>query len=346
MEQKSFDLALAKVDRGIEGLNVGLPMGFDRLVQYIPGIQQGTYYLLGSETSIGKSAMINHAFVYSPLEWLIANKDKTDTKIKIIYYSFEITKDIMLTKAIARKIFLDYGKLFDINYILSRGKNRIKTEDYELVCSYKDYFYELEEYLEIIDKPENPTGIYKNLWDISNQEGNWKETGNGLAYTPNDPNLYVIVVVDHLNIMRGERGFTKKENIAKLSSHMVHFRNKCNFIPVLVNQFNRDISSTGRVKIERLEPQLSDFKDSSDTQDDANIVLALFSPNRYELELYKGYNTKRFKDRIRFLHLLKSRDGNSDIAIGLHFLGEVGYFAELETPTEFVINPELYGKYC
>ena len=30
-------------------MNKGLPMGFNRLVDYIPGTQRGTYYLIGGE---------------------------------------------------------------------------------------------------------------------------------------------------------------------------------------------------------------------------------------------------------------------------------------------------------
>lgn len=47
-----FDDVLEKVDRGRAGLNVGLPMGFNRLVEYLPNIQQGTYYLIGAGTKV------------------------------------------------------------------------------------------------------------------------------------------------------------------------------------------------------------------------------------------------------------------------------------------------------
>lgn len=47
-----FDNALSKIDRGRSGLNEGLPMGFNRLVNYLPNIQQGTYYLVGAATKV------------------------------------------------------------------------------------------------------------------------------------------------------------------------------------------------------------------------------------------------------------------------------------------------------
>ena len=38
-----FNDVINEVDRGREGLNTGLPMGFKRLVEYLPNIQQSTY---------------------------------------------------------------------------------------------------------------------------------------------------------------------------------------------------------------------------------------------------------------------------------------------------------------
>ena len=39
-----------------------------------------------------------------------------------------------------------------------------------------------------------------------------------------------------------------------------------------------------------------------------NILLGLFSPYKFEMKEYKGYNITRFKDNIRFLEVLVNRD--------------------------------------
>ena len=93
-----------------------------------------------------------------------------------------------------------------------------------------------------------------------------------------------------------------------------------------------------------VEPKLSDFKDSGNTQQDANVIFALFSPHRHELESFRGYDIKKLKDRFRSLSLLKNRDGASDIRIGLQFVGEVGYFKELPKLPDFQKDPSLYQK--
>lgn len=78
-----------------------------------------------------------------------------------------------------------------------------------------------------------------------------------------------------------------------------------------------------------MEPQLSDFKESGNTQEDANVVLALFSPQRYEIPRFRDYDIVKMRNRFRSLSILKNRDGEADKVLGMEFIGEVGTFNEL-----------------
>ena len=83
------------------------------------------------------------------------------------------------------------------------------------------------------------------------------------------------------------------------------------------------------------------FKETSDSTDAAEIVLALYNPNRDRLNTYKGYDIKKLGDRIRIIDVLKSRYGETDIEIGVNFLGSVCEFKELPLPNEIYD----YNKY-
>lgn len=343
---------LDRIEKGKLGLNKGLPHGFDRLTEFIPNTQQSTYYVVGGELGSGKSALTNNMFVYNPIDWYIANKHNTDIKLSIKYYSFEIPKDDMGLKALARKIYLEYGVLLDINYILSRGKYRVSDEHYRLVRDNLSYIDEVNSIVDIQDLPKNPTGIWYDMLGHAMKNGkglkeNKDQYGNKTyefenEYIPNDPNLYTLIIVDHVGLAKKEREFNKKEVIDKLSEYMIILRNKCGFSPVVVQQLNRSISSSDRFKLDRVEPQLSDFKESGCTQEDANVVLALFSPQRYELEKYRNYDVRRLKNRFRSLSILKNRDGDADKVLGLKFIGEVGYFEELPKADDMTEN--VYGS--
>jgi len=338
----SKDLLKAKIEAGKQGLNKGLPHGFNRLVEYIPGIQQGTYYLIAAESSVGKSAFANNTFVFNPIDWYLANKQNTNIKIQVHYYSFEISKEMLLYKAACRNIWMKYGVLLDINYILSRGKNRISEEHYDLVVNSLDYFDELNDILKICDTPENPTGVWYKELKYAGENGSGIQSVNNnfdfvSDYVPNDPNLYTIVLIDHISLSKKERGFQTKEIIDKLSEYMIILRNKCNFIPVVVQQLNRAGNDPTRMRTGKMEPMLSDLKDSGNTVADCNVCLSLFSPIRYEMENHRNYTIigdNGLNSRYRSLSIMKNRDGEADKTIGLGFVGEVGHFFELPKAKE------------
>ena len=136
----------------------------------------------------------------------------------------------------------------------------------------------------------------------------------------------------------------KKKAIDRASKILVYFRNMCKFSPVVVSQFNRGIEGMDRKENDSQEPQLSDFKDTGATQEDANTVMALFHPFKYGMERHRGYPIIKLQRNYRSNHILKNRDGMDGLVVGMHFLGEVGKFKELPPAKELIENPQLLNK--
>jgi len=119
-----------------------------------------------------------------------------------------------------------------------------------------------------------------------------------------------------------------------MSNELRFARDFYGYSPVVVSQFNRSISNPARLKNGDVEPQLEDFSDSSSTQNDADVVMALFDPMRYKVADPSGYDLDKLKDGygakyFRSLRLIKNSYGADDLRIGLAFLGELGIFKEL-----------------
>lgn len=324
-----FDDVLKSIDEGIEGKNQGLPHGLKRLRSIIPNIQKGTYYSIGGETGSGKTAFTDNSFLYAPYDY-IQNKDIIS--LKVIYFSLEIDYNIKLAKGICRKFWIDHGIDISTNEILSRGTFKLSKQMRSLVDNYRSYFEGMEDVVDIYDESYTPEQIIKIVKDYTNANGKWLTNKKGEKfYIPNDYNKYTIVIIDHVGLISSTN---KKSAIDFVSKELIRLRNKCGIIPVMVSQFNRSISSTDRFKIERVEPQLSDFKDSSSTQEDANVVLALFAPYRYQIGSYHGYDITQLKGEFRALHVLKNRDGSDNAISGLKFKGKSGYFEEYPYPKD------------
>ncbi len=343
-----FDRTLEAIERGRNGGNVGLPYGLPSLVPYVPNIQKETYYLVGGETGSGKTALTDYMFLYSPFDFIMNNE--TDFKLKILYWSFEISIEAKIAKGICQKIWKDYKVLVDTNYIFSRGENRISQETYDLVLKTRKYFDRLYDMVEIIDLSTNPTGISKKTEDLcksyhhrivtgtfTDDTGKERET---VTWKEKDPNQYILTIVDHAGLIRAQKDLiTKKDRIDYISNRFIEYRTKYKLSPIIVSQFNRgldsaqrELSTKAKPDYSKVRPQLGDFKDSGGTQEDANVVFSIFSPNRYNIPEYNEYNVEKLKDRFRVVDVLKSRDSLPDLAKGVGYLGECGLFIDLPLP--------------
>lgn len=77
------------------------------------------------------------------------------------------------------------------------------------------------------------------------------------------------------------------------------------------------------------------FAESSSTQNDADVIMALFDPLRYNVPDVSGYNLDKLRDEygnkyFRSLRVIKNTYGADDLRIGLAFFGQIGMFKELK----------------
>jgi hypothetical protein len=333
----SFEKLNEEVNKGLSGNNNGIPMGFDRLNRYI-GIRKSIFFLVGGNTGSGKTSFIDDCFVLNPFDWYISKKNKTDIKLKIIYRSMERSSTYKYAKWICRRIFLDHGVSISVNKLLG-WTEKMNEDEYNLFLSYQSYMEQMKDVITVIEGPENPVGIAKELraYALKNGKIVQKDPDDEYSkvYVPNDPNEITIVIIDHIGLLKTTKDQpTKKEAIDKMSNELQYARDFFGYTPVVVSQFNRSISNPMRLKAGDVEPQLEDFSDSSSTQNDADVVLALFDPVRYKVEDTSGYDLNKLKDEyggkyFRSLRLLKNSYGADDVRIGLAFLGELGIFSEM-----------------
>jgi hypothetical protein len=352
----SFELLKHEVELGLTGRNNGIPMGFDRLNRYI-GIRKSMYFLVGGLTGSGKTSFIDDAFVLNPFDWYIMQK-APNIKLRIIYRSMERSRTYKLAKWVSRKIFIDHAMIVPVSKLLGWNEKMTKDE-HDLFLMYEDYMNQMNDVITIIDGPENAVGVAKELKAHALQNGRIEQVDEfNKRYFPNNENEITIVIIDHIGLLKTTKDqTTKKQAIDKMSDELRYARDFYGYTPVVVSQFNRDISNPIRIKNGDVEPQLEDFAESSQTQNDADVVLALFDPMRYKVADPSGYALDKLKDEFgakyfRNLRLIKNSYGEDDVRIGLGFMGQIGMFKELkkrkdmtDSDYESVINKTFFlGK--
>lgn len=328
--QRMFNL----IKRGLKGLNIGLSIGLPRLEKIMDGIQRQTYSIIAGGTGSGKTTLALYSYVYRPIVDHLG-----DQKFRVIYFSLEMTAEILLAKILSLHIFETYGIELSYKDIMSR-QGILSDEYYELVESCIPWLEEFTKHLIIYDKGMSCSAIYKALTEYAEQHGTFTKSEYSTTYEPNVVDELVVVVVDHLGLVNLLNGQTKKDAMDLTSKYLLRFRNMCGYSPLVLLQINRGASSMDRVKEKRQEIELSDIKDTGGPSEDAEVILAIYHPFREKVQSYKGFNIRIFQDKFRAIQILKSRLGEADKSISVNFFGSIGYWKELPKPDEIRENSE------
>lgn len=348
------ELLAEDIEKGIKGENNGIPTGFPILDSNINGIQKSLYTIVGGNSGTGKTSFVDLAYVLNPYKWLVENQDKTNIKIKWIYNSMERNTKYKLAKWVCLKIFQDEGIILDVPTMLGWQGKKFEINEGLKTLIYKsgEYFDKMfaSGVIDIIDGTQNPTGIRNYLIDFAKKNGEMIQVNEFTRrYKPNDENLIVIVVNDHVGKLAGERSMSDKELLDKHSEYMGDCRDRYGMTIIDISQFNRSIGSVDRMKTKSVSPEPDDFKGSGDMYENADVALGLFNPYKFKINDFLGYDIPRFvtksgENRFRSVSIIKNSYGADDIIIGMNFLGENGNFRELPISDSFKTKPEYYKK--
>lgn len=310
--------------RILEGQLNCIPSPFQRFSNDFIGIEQSCYYTITSFTKGGKSQFTSYTFIYKPL--MFCYLSQADIDLKILYFPLEETPERIMQRFIS-------WLLFDF----SKGKIRISPRDLRSTTSAVS-----KDILEVIESPEiqdilryfeehvifpeesgNPTGIYKYCKSYAEKNGTvytkpikYKNEFGILEekqvfdrYEQNNPNEYRLVIVDTINLIDTEKGMNLKQSMDKLSEYCAKYlRNRYHYSPVIIQQQAFEQEGNEAFKLGRVRPSVAGLGDTKYTSRDSNVVLGLFSPFRFALKDYEGYDISKFKDNIRFLEMIVNRD--------------------------------------
>lgn len=337
------DKAKELVELGRSNKILAIPTAIERVNKFVYGTRQGCQYLYGGETGTGKTTYVREQHIHIPYEAYRVINDSAKLDVLFADFSLEVAGELNILSGVTRRLFLNHGKVIPVDKLTNWNTEggKLSDEDYKLVQQQFDYFYDFSDKLMTYDDEVTPTLYHDALLEIARKNGKFTKEGRWISecgtYTPNNPNLYVIVVIDTINLADTDSGHEAvKTSIDRISRISVWFRNKCNFTPIIIQQFSADISSTDRSRFGITTPLLRDFEDSRRTTKDANVVFGLYDPRVHmkdDQSIFSGYDISRLSSWFRSLHLLKNRNGRASQFIPLKFDGEIGVFTQLPPAT-------------
>ena len=136
-----------------------------------------------------------------------------------------------------------------------------------------------------------------------------------------------MIVIDYLQLMRGDQGGNREQEIASISRALKGIAKELN-VPVLaLSQLSRGVETRGGDK----RPQLSDLRESGSIEQDADIVMFLYRPEYYKITVdEEGMPTQGVGEVI----VAKHRNGGTGTA-KLKFVGKFTKFCDFDSPGGF-----------
>lgn len=309
-----------------------------------------------------KTKFCDFVYVYETLFFIMQHPE---VKVKIFYFCLEESP---------RKKFIEFQchLLYRLdNIIISPTELESTDKDHpvperilELLESekYQAYIKKFEEMVEYIDNEKNPTGINKKCRDYALSHGrlNLKTievkdpiTGQPIKkqivdpvnpYTPNDPEEYRIVILDNASNIATEQGMKKMEAIEKVAKYAITLRDQLNYTFVLIQHQAQAQEGIENFKLNKIKPSSDGLADCKTTTRDANMVIGLYSPFKYGMTEYEGYDITKFRNHIRFMEVIEDRDyGANGNICPLYFDGAISYFSELPRSNDKVGIQKVYN---
>lgn len=232
-------------ERIISGKINCIPTPLKQFAYDFPGTEKATYYLVSGGAKASKSKFTNYIFLFNTI--LYAYDHPELVRLKIFYALLEEIDKNILMKFICYLLFKNYKIRIDIKTLKSIDEGRIvKPEIIEIIKSIEmqsilNFFMDHVEFI----PDRNPTGIYNTIHKYAQSHGKvHTKMVEGYDkpkfdfYAPNDPDEYVLCIIDHIGLISTERGMDLRLSIKKLSEYLKIIRNNYAYSPVVVQQQN------------------------------------------------------------------------------------------------------------
>lgn len=332
-----------KRERALSGKFNCIPLPFVRLRTSFPGIEQGKYIIITANQKIGKSKFVDFLFVYNLINFKLTQNP--DFKCKIKYFTLEISKESKQLEFYSHLLYVLDGIVKAPKDLLSINKdNPIDNSIIERLKSdkYQKYIKTYEDMVEYIDYIKNPTGINIFMTNYIKNKGHFiykDETyldDMGISHKKidhfelDDPEEYNIIILDNATNLTNEKNSNKRETIEKMSKYFINLRDTYKYTCVLVQHQSQAQESNDNFKLDRLKPTTDGLGDCKTSARDANMLLGIFNPYKFNKSRYENYDIIKLRNHIRFLEIMEDRDyGANNITCPLFFNGASSWFHEL-----------------
>ncbi|MCA9636850.1 MAG: replicative DNA helicase [Myxococcales bacterium] len=239
----------------------GVPTLFTDLDMSTGGLQPGDLIILAARPSMGKTAfalnLCTNACVPQSRHLHLPVEERPVLN-PILFFSLEMSSASLVERILCAEARVDYSKLRSGMFV---------EEDFRKLISAADRISMARLY---VDDQAAPT-----ILEIRARARRFKEDRN---IFDGHPEQFGMVVVDYLQLCRGGRGRydSREQEISEISRGLKAMAKELKMPVIALSQLNRAVDSRADHR-----PQLSDLRESGAIEQDADVIMFIYRPERY-----------------------------------------------------------------
>lgn len=281
---------IEKRESALKGELNCIPFPFVGFRKALPGIEKAKYLIITANQKIGKTKFCDFTFVY---ETLFHTLEHPNVKAKILYFCLEESAKKKKLDFFCHLLYRLDGITISSTELSSIGKPA-PEKVIKLLQSerYNKYINAFQKIVEFHDDVKNPTGIFKICEERALAKGhyNYEEyilkdpLGNPIKkrkrdainpYTPIDPSIYNIVIVDNASNLAYESGMSKMQTIERFSKYAVELRNIFKYTIILIQHQAQAQEGIENAKMKRNKPTTDGLAEAKSTSRDKSFIYTL-----------------------------------------------------------------------
>ncbi|MEZ5172173.1 MAG: replicative DNA helicase [Bacteroidia bacterium] len=275
-----------------DGLS-GIPSGFTQLDRITSGWQKSDLVILAARPGMGKTA-----FVLS-----LARNAAVDFKRPVAVFSLEMSSIQLVMRLISGETELSNDKL---------KKGNLEQHEWHQLDS---KIRELTEAPLFID--DTPA---LSIFELRAKARRLKANHD-----------IQMIIIDYLQLMTtgsdSRGGGSREQEISQISRSLKGIAKELEIPVIALSQLSRNVEQRGGSKV----PQLSDLRESGAIEQDADMVIFIYRPEYYNLDVDEAGNSTQ---GLAEIHIAKHRNGALDVA-RLRYIGHLAKFTDLHQSAMF-----------
>ncbi len=267
----------------------GIPSGFTDLDRLTSGWQKNDLVIIAARPGMGKTAFVVSAMRNAAVEF----------KKPVAIFSLEMSSIQLVNRLISAEAELDSEKI-------KKGN----LEEYEWTQLHYKINALTDAPIYIDDTPA------LSIRELRTKCRRLKAKNN-----------IELIIIDYLQLMSGEgnsKGFggNREQEISAISRALKQLAKELQVPVIALSQLSRSVETRGGDK----RPQLSDLRESGAIEQDADMVVFLYRPEYYKIDVDESGNSLKGVGEVI---IAKHRNGSLD-SVFLKFIGKYTKFCDLD----------------